>query len=254
MVWAYASVPVDMLSLIIENVTGQTHGQFFNEQIGSAIGVAPVTWGKFGSHTGGSGGPQGGARFTPRELARVGYLVLHDGQWQKDGRTEQIISANRLRQFTRHAPWLEKTTWRQPNFAFEPRANEYYGYLWWTNRTGESLGEGAPRDAVYMSGWGKQACFIVPSLDMVVVRLGPNRALNDHPEFYQELWKRLGAAVLDGGARPFDGKSFKGRIAYSCDGNHNDRDDWAASPVALAIFAEAGVRGCTTVPAPHPAG
>jgi hypothetical protein len=40
---------------------------------------------------------------------------------------------------------------------------------------------------------------------------------------------------------PFDGKNFHGRIAYSADGNHNDEDDWAASPVALAIFAEFGV-------------
>lgn len=39
----------------------------------------------------------------------------------------------------------------------------------------------------------------------------------------------------------FDGK-FKGRIAYSADGNHNDPDDWAASPLALAIFADAGLR------------
>jgi len=43
-------------------------------------------------------------------------------------------------------------------------------------------------------------------------------------------------------AGPFDGKRFKGRIAYSADGNHNDEDDWAASPVALAIFAEFGVK------------
>jgi len=41
---------------------------------------------------------------------------------------------------------------------------------------------------------------------------------------------------------PFDGKTFKGRIAWSCDGNHNDEDDWAASPVALAIFAASGVK------------
>jgi hypothetical protein len=44
------------------------------------------------------------------------------------------------------------------------------------------------------------------------------------------------------GQRPFDGKNVKGRIAYSGDGNHNDEDDWAASPVALAIFAEFGVK------------
>src|SRR5262245_65802221 len=36
--------------------------------------------------------------------------------------------------------------------------------------------------------------------------------------------------------------TFKGRIAYSADGNHNDRDDWIASPMALAIFAEAGLK------------
>lgn len=36
--------------------------------------------------------------------------------------------------------------------------------------------------------------------------------------------------------------AFKGRIAWSCDGNHNDEDDWAASPAALAIFAETGLK------------
>lgn len=41
---------------------------------------------------------------------------------------------------------------------------------------------------------------------------------------------------------PFDGKNFKGRIAYSADGNFNDEDDWAASAFALAIFAEFGVK------------
>ena len=41
---------------------------------------------------------------------------------------------------------------------------------------------------------------------------------------------------------PFDGQTFKGRIAYSADGNYNDEDDWGASPVALAIFAQFGVK------------
>ena len=35
---------------------------------------------------------------------------------------------------------------------------------------------------------------------------------------------------------------FHGRIAYSADGNHNDPDDWIASPVTLAILAEAGLK------------
>jgi hypothetical protein len=50
------------------------------------------------------------------------------------------------------------------------------------------------------------------------------------------------AAVLGGQPGPFDGRTFHGRIAWSADGNHNDEDDWAASPVALAIFAAFGAQ------------
>ncbi|MBI4603934.1 MAG: serine hydrolase [Planctomycetes bacterium] len=196
-VWAYASVPVDLLSLIVEDVAGRSLGDFFNEEIGAPIRAAPVRWGTFAGHTGGSGGPQGGARFPARDLARVGYLVLHGGTWERDGRAVQVISAERVAAFTRPAASIEGATWRQPNFAFEPDANRYYGRLWWSNRTGQALGPAAPRDVVYMSGWGKQACFVVPSLDMVVVRLGGNAALNARPDFYHGLWSRLMAAVLD---------------------------------------------------------
>lgn len=42
--------------------------------------------------------------------------------------------------------------------------------------------------------------------------------------------------------RPFVQGGFQGRIAYSCDGNHNDPDDWIASPMTLAILAEAGLK------------
>ncbi len=44
-------------------------------------------------------------------------------------------------------------------------------------------------------------------------------------------------------AGPFDGKNFKGRIAFSHDGNFNDEDDWGAFPVAIAILDAFGVTG-----------
>lgn len=52
------------------------------------------------------------------------------------------------------------------------------------------------------------------------------------------------ALVFSGAAlaQPYVDGKFRGRIAWSADGNHNDPDDWIASPMALAIFAEAGVR------------
>jgi hypothetical protein len=49
-----------------------------------------------------------------------------------------------------------------------------------------------------------------------------------------------GEPVLAAG--PYVGGEFRGRIAYSADGNHNDPDDWAASPLALAIIAEARLK------------
>lgn len=41
----------------------------------------------------------------------------------------------------------------------------------------------------------KQACWIFPGLDMVVVRIGSNVTLNQHPEFYRELLSRVMKAV-----------------------------------------------------------
>jgi CubicO group peptidase (beta-lactamase class C family) len=196
-VWAYASAPVDMLSLVIEDATGQTLGEFFNAEINARVSAVPSRWGRFAEHSGGSGGPEGGTRFTPRELARIGYLVLHGGAWGSGGDATQVISRERVTEFTQAVSWLEATTWRQPNFGFQPDANRYYGHLWRSNRTGQALGSGAPRDAVHMSGAGKQACFIVPSLDMVVVRLGSNRPLDNQPEFYHGLWSHLMPALTD---------------------------------------------------------
>jgi CubicO group peptidase (beta-lactamase class C family) len=191
--WAYSSTSVDLLSLVVEHVTGQTLGAFFNAEIAAAIGAAPSQWGYFGEHANGSGM----TRCTARDLARVGYLVLHGGVWGAGGEAKQVISAERVTQFSNAAPWLAGVVRREPNFAFEPNANRYYGHLWWTNRTGEALGEGAPRDVVYMSGWGKQACFVAPSLDMVAIRLGRNAALNQDPLFYHGFWARLMAALTD---------------------------------------------------------
>ncbi|MGD8499479.1 MAG: hypothetical protein PVJ86_02465, partial [Phycisphaerales bacterium] len=44
------------------------------------------------------------------------------------------------------------------------------------------------------------------------------------------------ASSLQSHPGPLDGKNFKGRIAFSSDGNYNDEDDWGAFPVAVAIL------------------
>ena len=49
------------------------------------------------------------------------------------------------------------------------------------------------------------------------------------------------ASKLHSFSGPFDGRTFKGRIAFSSDGNYNDEDDWGAFPVAIAILDAFGV-------------
>jgi len=51
----------------------------------------------------------------------------------------------------------------------------------------------------------------------------------------------LSASTLYSHSGPFDGKNFKGRIAFSSDGNYNDEDDWGAFPVAAAMLDAFGV-------------
>src|SRR5687767_10493367 len=111
-VWAYASAPVDLLSLVVEDVSGQLMGDFFNEHIAGPIGCAPVEFPKFVDHSGGSGGPQGGARIAPRDLARLGYLLLHDGRWRDETGEKQVFASETVRRVTRWAPELESATCR----------------------------------------------------------------------------------------------------------------------------------------------
>ncbi|MBI3465450.1 MAG: serine hydrolase [Planctomycetes bacterium] len=196
-VWAYASAPVDLLSLVVEDVSGKLLSDFFNEQIAAPIGAAPVQFPQFGTHSGGSGGPGGGARLATRDHARLGYLLLHEGEWRDESGTKQVLTPETVRLLTAWEPRLESETYREPNFARIKGAQNFYGYLFWTNRTQESLGTATPADAFYMSGWGKQICCVIPSLDLVFVRVGSNAELNSHPEYYPELLSRVVASVVE---------------------------------------------------------
>ena len=49
--------------------------------------------------------------------------------------------------------------------------NPAYGYTWWTNAPG-TLWPTVPRDGFALSGYRANVCWIVPSLDLVVARVG----------------------------------------------------------------------------------
>lgn len=87
---------------------------------------------------------------TARNWARLGLLYLQDGVWQE----ERLLPEGFVEFVSTPAP-----AWTEP----------VYGGLFWLNRKGDIP---LPTDAYYMAGGGGQRVFIVPSLDLVVVRMG----------------------------------------------------------------------------------
>lgn len=172
-VWAYASVPVDLLSIILQDLVdepGTNLKDFFNTEIASKIGAADFSpWGLMGGYATGSAYSSTSAR----DLARVGYLTLKKGKWG----AEQVISEHRVETLTQWAPFLSETEFQSPGpppaFANDDESQLRYGRLFWTNRTGQAsfVGTGVPVDAYYMAGFNTQFAVIIPSLELIVVRL-----------------------------------------------------------------------------------
>ena len=87
-----------------------------------------------------------------RDWARLGNLYLQDGIWNG----ERILPEGYASFVSTLAP------------AWEADKRPVYGAFFWLNRDTSAV----PPDAYYMSGAGGQKTFIIPSHDLVVVRLG----------------------------------------------------------------------------------
>lgn len=133
---------------------------------------------------------------TARNWARLGLLYLNDGVWPRGGpegdRAERLLPEGFARFVATPAP-----AWKEP----------VYGGLFWLNLAGTLA---LPRDAFYMAGAGGQYTIVVPSLDLVVVRMGHLRGL---PRALPSLNRALEelTAALAGGAQDEPGSPGEGR-------------------------------------------
>ena len=123
-----------------------------------------------------------GLRLRPRDLARIGRMVLgeekHRGRWQG----KQIVPAD----------WLADSLRGQIDMQNEP--GWQYGYQWWVGKV-DALG--AKQDWSAGFGNGGQRLFLVPDLDLVVVMTaGAYNKSEIGREAYQ-LFKRVVGAVRE---------------------------------------------------------
>jgi CubicO group peptidase (beta-lactamase class C family) len=172
--WDYSDPAWAHLSLAFANIARGEVSEFMRGRVFDPIGIEHASWdldggGRFlGPHT----KSHSGLHMNARELARFGYLLLHRGCWNR----KQIIPDS----------WLASAT--QSSQPYEPR----YGYGCWVN-TSSALWPGAPRDAFSAWGYNMNSCYVVPSLDLVAVRLGTG------PSEWDEsvLLERIVDAILE---------------------------------------------------------
>jgi CubicO group peptidase (beta-lactamase class C family) len=103
----------------------------------------------------------GGGSFTPRAVARIGRLMLNNGNWEG----KQLIDPNLISMVTKYAGTpLPPRDEKQPAPAC--------GLAWYNNFDG--IWSRAPRDLFLGSGAGNQTLIVIPSLKMIIVRNGEN--------------------------------------------------------------------------------
>lgn len=154
--WNYSSGTTNLLSGILRKQfkTHQEYLDFWYSALIDKIGMNSmvIETDMAGNYVGSSYGWA-----TTRDWAKFGLLYLHKGNWNG----EQIFNES----------W-EKYTATPTN-----RSDGRYGAHFWLNAGGSF--RDVPRDMYYCSGFQGQMVVIIPSLDLVVVRMG----LKEGPEF-----------------------------------------------------------------------
>lgn len=150
----YSNPGIGMLGWCVTASMRQDLRTLLRERVMRPIGVKDDEWScGYGQTFTVDGQPLvaawGGGGFTARASARVGRLLLREGDW--DGK--RLIAADAVRQTTRDAG--------------TPGSN---GMGWWANEEGV-LGN-LPKDAYAGLGAGNQVILVVPSLKLIVVRHG----------------------------------------------------------------------------------
>jgi CubicO group peptidase (beta-lactamase class C family) len=143
-IWNYNSGATELVAAVVKKAAGKPVDEFARELLFEPLGIADVEWPK-DAH--GNVIAAGALRLRPRDLAKIGQLVLQRGNW----RGTEVVPAS----------WIDAATTPQIN-GF---GTDFYGYFFWLGRSLVDRHEIRWAAAV---GLGGQRLFIVPELDLVV--------------------------------------------------------------------------------------
>jgi CubicO group peptidase (beta-lactamase class C family) len=173
--WSYHNASYTLLEKVLINASGKDYQIYFKEKLGDKIGMKGF-WQQTGMNN---------VFFSDaRSFARFGLLMLANGNWNGD----MIWSGD----------YFEKMTQTSQNL------NLSYGYLTWLNGKGSYMLPGpqsvipgslipqAPSDMYQAIGKSGQFLMVVPSRNLVIIRMGSSAS--DSPVPYvlmREIWQRF---------------------------------------------------------------
>ncbi|MBV8138903.1 MAG: serine hydrolase [Deltaproteobacteria bacterium] len=143
-IWNYNSGSTELLGAILKKATGKAVDQLAATLLFAPLGITDFSWYK---QPNGSPHAAGGLRLRPRDLAKIGQLILQRGSWNG---TQVVSSA-----------WIDAAS--APHIMGEFLF--FYGYQFWLGR---SLVDGHEVKWTAAVGLGGQRLYVIPELDMVV--------------------------------------------------------------------------------------
>jgi CubicO group peptidase (beta-lactamase class C family) len=150
--YSYSSPSPHIASIVLRHVTGKELQDYIEEKL-----ARPMGWGAWGYclHRGDYTMPHangaGSIAVHATDALRFGYCLLHNGKW-KDQQlvpSDYIALCNKPSKYNPHCPFT---------LQFENNSDGHVA--------------GGPRDAYYKSGAGGFGIFVVPSLDLVIYKMG----------------------------------------------------------------------------------
>lgn len=150
--YSYSSPAPHIASMVLRRVTGKELPAYLDEKFAQPMGWGP--WGYClyrGDITMAHANGAGSIALRATDAVRFGYCLAQGGRW----RDRQLIPADYLKLCQQALPY-------NPHFPFSLQFEH--------NQAGQILG--APRDAFYKTGANGFCLYIVPSLDLVIYKLG----------------------------------------------------------------------------------
>jgi CubicO group peptidase (beta-lactamase class C family) len=142
--WNYSGGSTALLGAILQKVTQKPLAEFAREALFEPLGITDFEWIRMPS---GEYAADGGLRLRPRDMAKLGQLVLSQGEWKG----KRIVSAS----------WLRESLRKKIDAL-----HVHYGNQWWI---GSSSVNSRTVEWSAALGHGGQRIIIVPSLDLVVI-------------------------------------------------------------------------------------